>query len=73
MWDCSTGHTTDPDDALVQAIDIWAQATAPVLLELMTQKGEFANHYRGDDSQGFAGWPCNRPSLDWLGSWVWTG
>jgi hypothetical protein len=59
IWDCSTGHATaghatDPDDALVQAIDIWARATAPVLLELMTQKGEFANHYRGDDSQGFA-------------------
>jgi hypothetical protein len=56
IWDCSTGLLTDPDDALVQAIDVWAQVTAPVLLELMTQKGEFADHYRGDDPHGFAGW-----------------
>jgi Family of unknown function (DUF6348) len=56
IWDCSTGLLTDLNDALVQAIDVWAQVTAPVLLELMTRKGEFADHYHGDDSQGFAGW-----------------
>ena len=37
LWDCSIGIRRDPDEALVNAIDVWSQVTAPALLELSSQ------------------------------------
>jgi hypothetical protein len=66
IWDCSTGWVADADLALVDAIDKWAGASAPVWLELMTLKGDFAEHYEGSDEGGFPGWHAiHGPFIGW--------
>jgi hypothetical protein len=56
LWDCTTGLRPDLDEALAHAVDVWSQVTAPVLLELLTLRGDFADHFHGDDPYGFPGW-----------------
>jgi hypothetical protein len=45
VWDCSSGFGASKADAVASAVDAWLQTTAPVVLELMTGQGTFADHY----------------------------
>jgi hypothetical protein len=54
--DCSTGIAGSPDHAIRQAVAMWSETTAATVLELLTQRGQFGDHYRGADHGGFPGW-----------------
>jgi hypothetical protein len=49
-WDCTVGASVD------LAVASWARTTAPTVIELVTQTGEFAVHFGPDDPGGLAGW-----------------
>jgi Family of unknown function (DUF6348) len=55
IWDCVAGGSGDARDCAELACRIWAQTTAPAILELLTQRGEYADHATGD-SIGLPGW-----------------
>jgi hypothetical protein len=66
IWDCAAGIGATEEAKLRRAVETWATCTAPVVLELLTQKGRFADHYQGDDPDGFAGWHAiHGPWLGW--------
>lgn len=54
IWDCSSGFGSTKPEALKSAVDAWLQTTAPVVLELLTQTGTYADHYSSAQS-GLAG------------------
>lgn len=54
--DCVTGLADDPAEAIRQAVHMWSQTTAAAVFELLTQRGQFADHYRGTEPGGFPGW-----------------
>lgn len=56
IWDCVAGGRTQDEAAARLACSIWAQTTAPVIMELLTQKSQHADHAHGDDGLGLAGW-----------------
>jgi hypothetical protein len=57
LWDCVTGSGATETARARFAAHLWAQTTAGVLLELKySLRGEFADHYRGNDPDGFQGW-----------------
>jgi len=56
LWDCVAGRGQDLKAAAELACSIWARTTAPAILELLTQKGELADHAHGDDGCGLLGW-----------------
>jgi hypothetical protein len=56
ITDCVSGFGDDPHEAVEQAAHIWCQTTAPVFFELLTQRGEFAEHARATTPGGFPGW-----------------
>jgi hypothetical protein len=56
IWDCVAGGPAQDDVAAQRACSIWAQTTAPVIMELLTQKSQYADHAHGDDGLGLAGW-----------------
>lgn len=45
IWDCASGFGATRSEAVNTAVDAWLQTTAPVVLELLTQEGAFADHY----------------------------
>lgn len=53
---CATGVGTDLGAALEQAAQAWVETTGVTVLELLTQRGDFASHFRGDDDGAVAGW-----------------
>lgn len=55
VWDCASGFGETKALALESAVDAWAQTTGPVLLELLTQEGRFADHYASEDAGGVPG------------------
>ena len=66
IWDCAVGFGDTEEAILRRAVQTWATCTAPVVLELLTQKGRYADHYHGDDPEGFAGWHAiHGPWLGW--------
>jgi hypothetical protein len=66
VWDYAAGLGTTEEDRLRASIRIWAQTTASVFLELITQQGQFASHFGASDPAGFAGWNAIAgPILGW--------
>jgi hypothetical protein len=57
LWDCVSGFGATPAERAQNAAHLWAGTTAPALLELKySRRGEFADHYRGHEPDGFPGW-----------------
>jgi hypothetical protein len=57
LWDYVSGFGTTPLERARTAAHLWANTTAPALLEFKySHRGEFADHYQGDEPDGFAGW-----------------
>ena len=57
LWDCVAGFGESAVDKAQAAAHIWCSTSGGALLELKySGRGEFADHYRGHESQGFAGW-----------------
>ena len=56
LWDCVSGGNRQDAAAARVACSIWAQTTAPVILELVTGQAKYADHAHGDDGLGLAGW-----------------
>jgi hypothetical protein len=56
LLDCSTGLAADPEEATRQAIAAWADTTASVALEMLTQEGKYATHLSPGAPDGFQGW-----------------
>ncbi|MFN7923167.1 MAG: DUF6348 family protein [Bryobacteraceae bacterium] len=56
LWDCIAGFGAKEGDGLAHAAEIWSGATLPVCLEIFARDGTFADHYRGNDPRGCAGW-----------------
>jgi len=56
IQDCVARIGRDPETKLRSAVKIWMTSTAPALLELIDQSSRFADHFRGDDPGGLAGW-----------------
>ncbi len=59
LWDCITGFGATPLERARTAARIWGATSAGPLLEFkFSRKGEFADHFDADDSQGLLGWHC---------------
>src|SRR5262252_7780376 len=56
IWDCVAGGPSHDETAAQFACSIWAQTTAPVVLELVAQGGAYAEHAHGEDGLGLRGW-----------------
>jgi hypothetical protein len=56
LWDCAVGLADSEEQAIMQAVEVWASRTMPVFWELFTQDGTFAAHYPADDPDGIPGW-----------------
>lgn len=57
LWDCLVGYGSSPRERAQFAAHLWANTTAGAWLELAySLRGQFADHYRGDDAGGFPGW-----------------
>jgi hypothetical protein len=56
IWDCVAGGGAQDEASARVACSIWAQTTAPVIMELLTQQSKYADHAHGDDGLGLAGW-----------------
>jgi hypothetical protein len=54
--DCAHGLASDPEEAIRQAVAVWAETTASVVLEFVSRRGTFAGHYGSDTPGGFPGW-----------------
>lgn len=57
LWDCVTGYGPTLEDKAKSAAYLWSQTTAGALLEFKySGRGEFADHYHGNEPDGFQGW-----------------
>jgi hypothetical protein len=56
LVDCTSGFAADPEQAIRQAIAIWADTTASVGLELAERQGRLAVHFGPDAPGCFPGW-----------------
>lgn len=56
IWDCVAGGPGDLTKAAAFACHVWAQTTAPTILELLQRTGAFADHAHGDETLGLRGW-----------------
>lgn len=57
LWDCVSGFGATPEDKARNAAYLWSQTTAGAMLEFKySRRGEFADHFRGSDRDGFRGW-----------------
>jgi uncharacterized protein DUF6348 len=57
LWDCVAGVGATPAARAQFAAHLWLQTAAAALLELKySRRGEFADHYRGTDHNGFPAW-----------------
>jgi hypothetical protein len=51
IWDCASGFGRTKSEALSSAVEAWLQTTAPVVLELLTRQGTYAEHYSSANVQ----------------------
>jgi len=59
LWDCVSGFGETVADWAETAAHIWSNTTALALLELKySRRGEYADHFHGDEPQGLTGWHC---------------
>jgi uncharacterized protein DUF6348 len=56
LWDCAAGLGETSLEAVSRAVETWTRSTLPVMLELGSQDGTFADHFSFDDPQGCPGW-----------------
>lgn len=57
FWDCLAGFPGGPvTEAAEFVCKIWMQTTAPTVFELVTRRGEYADHARGDATLGLPDW-----------------
>lgn len=56
VWDCIAGGQAEDEDAATLAARLWSRTTAPVLLELRSQREDLATNSLGDPLLGLAGW-----------------
>lgn len=56
VCDCVSGGAGDPVGAARMCARIWAQTTAPVVFELLSREGRFADHSHGDARLGLSSW-----------------
>ncbi len=56
LWDCVAGLGNTSSEVVSHAIETWSRSTLPVLLELRSQDGTFADHFLHNDPQGCPGW-----------------
>ncbi|HEY2515375.1 MAG TPA: DUF6348 family protein [Polyangiaceae bacterium] len=56
VWDCVAGGQAEDEDAATFAARLWSQTTAPVLLELRSQREDLATNSLGDPALGLSGW-----------------
>jgi hypothetical protein len=54
--DCASGLASDPEEAIRQAVAVWAETTASVVLEFISRRGTFAGHFGSATPGGFPGW-----------------
>src|SRR5690348_13916629 len=43
LWDCAVGLADTEEDAIVEAVNVWAERTMPVFWELFSGNGTFAD------------------------------
>lgn len=55
LWDCATGFGATPAEAQASAVQVWTEMTGRVVLELLTQRGQFADHVDARSRDGLAG------------------
>jgi hypothetical protein len=55
IWDCVTGIGGDTESALSRAVTTWTQTTAATIIEMFTQRQQFAAHLGPDDAEGLPG------------------
>lgn len=59
IWDCVSGLGNSLVDRARFAAHLWASACGVALLELKySGRGQFADHYQADESEGLTGWHC---------------
>jgi len=56
LINCAQGLADDLGLAARQAVSVWCATTANVGLELLTQRGTFADHFSPDAADGFPHW-----------------
>jgi hypothetical protein len=57
LWDCVCGIGSSSAERARNAAYLWSQTSAAALFEFKySQRGDFADHYRGADPGGFEGW-----------------
>jgi Family of unknown function (DUF6348) len=56
LLDCASGFAADPEQAIRQAIAIWADTTASVGIELAERQGRLAGHFGPGEAECFPGW-----------------
>jgi Family of unknown function (DUF6348) len=56
IGDCVTGYGQTGQAGLRSAVETWATVTAATVLEMLTRNGTYAEHFHGNDPQGFPGW-----------------
>lgn len=56
IWDCVAGFGPTEAERARFAAQLWSLTTAATVLELKYSRGEFADHYRGWEPDGFGGW-----------------
>lgn len=55
VWDCVTGIGDSDDEALVRAVTTWVETTAATIIEMFTQRQQFATSFGPDEPQGLPG------------------
>jgi hypothetical protein len=56
LWDCVAGLGRTNLEVVSHAVETWVRSTLPVMLELGSQDGTFADHFNYNDPQGCPGW-----------------
>ena len=55
MWDCVTGIGGSVEEALSRAVTTWTQTTAATIIEMFTQRQQFAAQLGPDEEEGLPG------------------
>lgn len=54
--DCCSGYSDDVEEAITEAIRMWADTAASAVLEMLTQEGRFGPHFDDGHPAAFPGW-----------------
>lgn len=56
VTDCCSGFSEDVEEAISDAIRMWADTAASAVLEMLTQEGRFGPHFDDGHPAAFPGW-----------------